>query len=140
MTSDLLRVRVRCCRKVSGRCFVFSPIIWAHPPVEYAHRPVTQAGDDERPLGVAGKAGHTAVCSRRDVLVETYEHTHTHPPKNRKVVKRNLERCLGRYIAHFSLNLLGNHQSCAPLTAGSFQVGAGINMQPQARQRRWCLY
>lgn len=57
---------------------VFLPIIWAHPPVEYAHRSITQAGDDERTLGVAGKAGHTAVCSRRDVLVPT------HPPKKRK--------------------------------------------------------
>lgn len=107
---------------------VFLPIIWAHPPVEYAHRSITQAGNNERTLGVAGKAGHTAVCSRWDVLVETYKHTH--PPKKGKVLKRNLLRCLSCYIAHFTLNLLGNHQSCALLTAGSFQVGAGINMQP----------
>lgn len=57
---------------------VLLPVIRAHPPVEYAHRPVAQTGSDERTLGIAGQTGHTAVRSGRDVLVES---TNTHTQK-----------------------------------------------------------
>lgn len=64
---------VRGCRKDSRERVL--PFIWTHPPVEHAHGSVTQTGNDERTLGIAGKAGHTAVCSCWDVLVDTHKHT-----------------------------------------------------------------
>lgn len=73
------------------------PFIGAHPPIEDPHRPVTQTGNDQRTLGVAGKAGHTAVRSCWDVLAHEHMHTRTHTNPLVKVCKGN---------AHFTLNLL----------------------------------
>lgn len=62
-----------CCvfSRFDGVCVCVLPFIWTHPPVEYAYRSVAQTCNDERALGITGKAGHTAVCSRWDVLVDT---------------------------------------------------------------------
>lgn len=81
LTLTFSLIRKRCGQRSHGwymKSVCVLPFIWTHPPVEYTHRSVTQAGNDERALGVAGQAGHTAVRSCRDVLVDTSKHTNQH--------------------------------------------------------------
>lgn len=84
------------------------PFIWTHPPVEYAHGSVTKTGHDERALGVAGQAGHTAVRSGWDVLVDTQ----TSPSK---ACKQTTWGTACEDDTHYTLNSLKSSIACSYL-------------------------